>query len=194
MRNYFSPVTHYAFNFDYQAMETALQTTLQLIALSWDKRIPPTHDKLQAMLFYLQGWAKVLHGEWYFSDGIETTGQGPLVRTVFDEYGYFGRRPIAPEQEIASTDDLLPHVIVETYGKKNDVALKQLAYEDALHFNVADQQQMSAFFANPERLKTTAHAEFIDLFQKRKYNVIHWQPPVASASVIAELEELLLVG
>ncbi len=115
------------------------------------------------------------------------------METALQTYGYFGRRPIALDQEIEETDDLLIHVIVETYGKKSAVVLKQQAYEDARLFNVADQQQMAAFFANTERLKTAAHAEFIDLFQKRKYNVINWQPPVASASDIAELEELLLV-
>jgi hypothetical protein len=169
-------------------METALQTTMQLIALSWDKRLPPTHAKLQAMLFYLQGWSKVLYGEWYFSDTMETAEDGPFVRTVLDEYGYFGRRPIALDYPIAKTDDLLIHVVVKVYGAKNEGELQQQAKEDAQHFALEDRQQMATFFADPALMKTAVHAEFIDLFRAKKYNIIHWQPPAPTPGDIVEFE------
>lgn len=53
-----------------------------------------THLKLQKLLYFANGICLAETGEPLFSDNIEAWSYGPVIKSVYDEFKKFGRKPL----------------------------------------------------------------------------------------------------
>ncbi|MBR3771375.1 MAG: DUF4065 domain-containing protein [Clostridium sp.] len=55
---------------------------------------PITHLALQKLLYFVQGWSKILLGKWMFEQDCVAWVHGAVFRTVYNEFKYFTYKPL----------------------------------------------------------------------------------------------------
>lgn len=185
-------------------MEHVIQTTESMIARCRQHDLVVNYHQLQALLFLVQGWSKVLQGEFRFHPGFEAWDGGVVNPWVASEFKCFGHDPVTLKTNLPPQEDILIHAILQAYGRYSADELMALIKQEAVwqdHYHPADKtpiadQEIERTFANPAIFTRTdahglrIHARFFDIYRQIKYGMKAWQaaPGPASAEEIAELE------
>lgn len=167
-------------------MEPALQTAKIIVAKSHEQGEAITQLKLQKLLYYVQGWSRALLREWRFEDSIEAWDYGPVVYSVRQAFGSFGRGPITLDKEIFPADDLVIDTVLSIYGQHRAETLMALTHKDTpwqknyiplTERSVIPNADIEAYFSGGDALHTKIHAQFFDAYRDAKHNVCEWIPP-----------------
>lgn len=153
--------------------------------------------KLQKILYYIKGWSLYIEKQARFPETLEAWDYGPLVYSVRQAYGRFGRGALALEHAIYPADDLLIDAVIQAYGSYPAERLMALTHQDAPwrdhyrcgqdHTPIPDEALM-AFFTH-EAVKNPVHARFLDTYAANKYGGrVHVDTPPPSPELIASLE------
>jgi uncharacterized phage-associated protein len=96
-----------------------------------------THLKLQKLLYYAQGFHLALNGgRLFFDDPIEAWKHGPVVRTVWSEYGRYGgdRIPADPNFEpsecLSESEQNLLNDVWNAYGQFSAWKLRNMTHDE----------------------------------------------------------------
>ncbi len=74
----------------------AIDIANYLLTLTVEIYTDMTNDKLNALLYYAQGYSFQRFGAPLFDDAIEAWERGPVVREVYDSYKAFGTSSLFP--------------------------------------------------------------------------------------------------
>ncbi len=185
-------------------MEHVIQTTELMIAKCRKHDLAVNYFQLQSLLFFVQGWSKVLQGEFRFHPGFEAWDCGVINPWVNDEFKFFGNDPVTLKTNFPPQGDILIRAILQAYGRYSAADLMALIKQEAVwqnHYCPAGQtpiadDEIERTFANPAIFTRTdgngfrIHAHFFDIYRQIKYGMKEWPdaPAPASADEIAELE------
>ena len=188
-------------------MEHVIQTTELIIAKRRQHDLPINHIQLQALLYLVQGWSKVLQGEFRFHPGFEAWDCGVINPWVDSEFNLFGTGPITLKTNLPPQQDILIDATLQAYGHYSAADLMALIKQEApwqshwqagCKVSIAD-EAIERDFSNPAIFTRTdahglrIHARFFDIYRSIKHGMKEWAnaPGPASADEIAELEAAL---
>ncbi len=158
-----------------------------------------SHDKLQALLFYVQAWAPKLGQNDYFTDSFTWQNALPTLRAIADHY----------EQIIADADsytdwpepDLVVQSVVSFYGKLPEATLLALHNKDVrkasqgqkrlLDGGLACNFMQSYFSSDANFGNEMQHNLFLDNYCALKYDVRPVWVPDITAEDLANVDALL---
>ena len=104
------------------------------VALWFLSKSEMTHKKLQKLCYYAQAWHWALFNSPMFNENFEAWVHGPVNRTLYSSYAYYGWRKI-PQQnfnEEQLPDDVLDilNAVYDTYGDFSGDQLEALTHSD----------------------------------------------------------------
>ena len=184
-------------------MKTAIEIANDLLTRCAEVGDALTQLKLQKLVYYVQSWALAIESAPCFSDNIEAWDYGPVVYSLREEFRGHGRSPIPiPIPEIQFSDDPLIDSVLEVYGVHEGeklIALTHLeqpwksTYKPFHDRIVIENRVMQDYFSNSAVKEFEIHAQFLDVYRAKKFNVIGWEPQQLLSEVdILELEKSLV--
>lgn len=91
--------------------------------------------KLQKLLYYCQGYYLALYNKPLFEDKIYAWDYGPVVRTVYDEYKFYGSSAIVPVMnycgKLTKAQRALVLKVYEQYGQFSAGKLVDMTHNEA---------------------------------------------------------------
>lgn len=144
-----------------------------------------TQLKLHKLLYYVQGWAFALETAPRFKEAIEAWEFGPVIHSVRQHFGSFGRGPITLDREIYPSDDLLIDCVIEFYGQHSAESLVALTHKDEpwqKHYQpfedrkIIPDSDIEDYFRQRAASTMTVHAGFLDHYRAKKHDVVEGGP------------------
>src|SRR5262245_15945017 len=114
-----------------RAMPNAHEVADHIIRFCQDRGEPPTHLKVQKLVYYAHAWHLALRDRPLFGDRIEAWVHGPVVRTIYDRFRQqqwkpIVERPDAPDID-ADTAAFIDDVMAE-YATEGAYALERMTH------------------------------------------------------------------
>lgn len=185
-------------------MEHVIQTTELIVAKCRKHNLSVNHLQLQGLLYFVQGWSKVLLGEFRFHPGFEAWDCGTINPWIDGEFNCFGDDPVTLKVNFQPAQDTLIRAVLQAYGHYSAADLMALIKQESPWQNhwqagckmpIPDQDIERAFsdpaiFTRTDARGVRIHAHFFDLYRQIKHGMKPWEgaPAPASADEIAELE------
>ncbi|MFA6095252.1 MAG: type II toxin-antitoxin system antitoxin SocA domain-containing protein [Candidatus Paceibacterota bacterium] len=118
-------------------MTTADKVADYLLLKGQQSGKPITNKKLQKLLYYAQAWFVTLKNEKLFPETIEAWIHGPAIRSIYNEYKFFGFNPISKKLDsgkvikaLGSIDLTLLDLVWKVYGKRDAAYLEALTHSE----------------------------------------------------------------
>lgn len=138
-------------------------------------------DKLHALLFYLQGWAKKLGKESYFPSVFVWNGKFPALLLISDGYDAIHANAHDPKIVVRAEQDIVIKAIASFYGAFSEQTLVAMSARDA-------HAEWVSFLDHDIQ-----HKHFLDTYSAMKFAVAGRQVPRVSAADLAKVDDLIAI-
>jgi uncharacterized phage-associated protein len=112
-----------------------------------------TNLKLQKLLYYAQGYYLALFGEPLFADEISAWPNGPVVKSVYEEFKDFGDKPIPVIEKVPKLPDQATEVlrnVLQSHGQYSAWKLRDMTHKELPYLAAAKHQHHTI---SPERMQ-----------------------------------------